>query len=43
VLSHGNVRVSLPRGTGDADVERFCAVLPTVVADLREAARVTDL
>ena len=43
VLSHGNVRVSLPRGTGEAEVERFCALLPTVVADLREAAGVTGL
>lgn len=43
VLSHGNVRVSLPRGTGAAEVERFCAVLPTVVAGLREAAGVTGL
>jgi cysteine desulfurase len=36
VLTHGNVRVSLPRGTARADVDRFLAVLPGVVAGLRE-------
>ena len=36
VLTHGNVRVSLPHGTERADVESFLAVLPGVVADLRE-------
>ncbi len=40
VLTHGNVRVSLPRGTAEADVDRFLAVLPGVVADLRAAAGV---
>ncbi|MCA2212489.1 cysteine desulfurase family protein [Jidongwangia harbinensis] len=35
VLSHGNVRVSLHAGTTEADVDRFLAVLPGVVADLR--------
>jgi cysteine desulfurase len=35
VLSHGNVRVSLHRGTTDADVDRFLAVLPAVVAGIR--------
>jgi cysteine desulfurase len=34
-LTHGNVRVSLTRTTTAADVERFLAVLPGVVADLR--------
>ncbi len=43
VLSHGNIRVSLPRATPDADVKRFCAVLPGVVAALRESAGVTGL
>ena len=43
VLSHGNVRVSLSRTTTDADVERFCAVLPGVVADLRAQAGAADL
>jgi cysteine desulfurase len=35
VLSHGNVRVSLHRGTTEADVDRFLAVLPGVVAGIR--------
>jgi cysteine desulfurase len=35
VLSHGNVRVSLHRDTTTADVDRFLAVLPGIVADLR--------
>ncbi|WP_329458242.1 cysteine desulfurase/sulfurtransferase TusA family protein [Streptomyces sp. NBC_01497] len=35
VLSEGNVRVSLPRGTERADVERFLAVLPGAVAAVR--------
>jgi cysteine desulfurase len=38
VLSHGNVRVSLHRGTTDADVDRFLAVLPGLVADIRQEA-----
>lgn len=36
VLSEGNVRVSLPMGTPEEDVERFLAVLPGVVAGVRE-------
>lgn len=36
VLSEGNVRVSLPPGTGEEDVERFLEVLPGVVAGVRE-------
>jgi cysteine desulfurase len=36
VLSHGNVRVSLHRDTTAADVDRFLAVLPGIVADLRK-------
>lgn len=36
VLSEGNVRVSLPRGTAEAEVERFLEVLPGVVAQVRE-------
>jgi cysteine desulfurase len=35
VLSHGNIRVSLHRETTEADVERFLADLPEVVAGLR--------
>jgi cysteine desulfurase len=38
VLSHGNVRVSLHRGTTAADVDRFLAVLPGLVAGIRAAA-----
>ncbi|WP_030251268.1 MULTISPECIES: cysteine desulfurase/sulfurtransferase TusA family protein [unclassified Streptomyces] len=36
VLSEGNVRVSLPPGTAEEDVERFLAVLPGTVAAVRE-------
>ena len=36
VLSEGNVRVSLPVGAAEADVERFLEVLPGVVAGVRE-------
>jgi cysteine desulfurase len=35
VLSHGNVRISLHRDTTEADIDRFLAVLPGIVADLR--------
>jgi cysteine desulfurase len=34
VLSHGNVRVSLHRGSTEADVGRFLAVLPGIVAQI---------
>ncbi|SCL16417.1 cysteine desulfurase [Micromonospora nigra] len=43
VLSHGNVRVSLHRETTEADVERFLAELPGVVAGLRAEAGVMGL
>ncbi|MFI5682523.1 cysteine desulfurase/sulfurtransferase TusA family protein [Streptomyces sp. NPDC051636] len=36
VLSEGNVRVSLPPGTAEEDVERFLSVLPGAVAGVRE-------
>ncbi|MEV6841500.1 aminotransferase class V-fold PLP-dependent enzyme [Streptomyces sp. NPDC051133] len=36
VLSEGNVRVSLPAGTAEEDVERFLEVLPGAVAGVRE-------
>ncbi|MEU6557480.1 aminotransferase class V-fold PLP-dependent enzyme [Streptomyces sp. NPDC046915] len=36
VLSEGNVRVSLPPGTAEDEVERFLSVLPGVVAGVRE-------
>jgi cysteine desulfurase len=35
VLSEGNVRVSLPPGTPEAEVDRFLAVLPEAVAAVR--------
>ena len=35
VLTHGNVRLSLTRGTTETDVDRFLALLPGVVTDLR--------
>ncbi|EST34802.1 hypothetical protein N566_18095, partial [Streptomycetaceae bacterium MP113-05] len=36
VLSEGNIRVSLPPGTAGEDVDRFLAVLPEVVASVRD-------
>ncbi|MGW6743857.1 aminotransferase class V-fold PLP-dependent enzyme [Streptomyces sp. NPDC055025] len=36
VLSEGNVRVSLPLGTPEADVDRFLEVLPGAVSGVRE-------
>jgi cysteine desulfurase len=36
VLSEGNVRVSLPMGVAESDVERFLEVLPGAVAGVRE-------
>ena len=43
VLTHGNVRLALPRGTRDADVDRFVDTLPGVVRQLRARLGVTDL
>jgi len=43
VLSHGNVRVSLPPDVDEADVDRFLDVLPGIVADLRAQAGVAGL
>jgi len=43
VLTHGNVRVSLPLGTTEAEVDRFLDVLPGVVAKLRDKAGVSEL
>ncbi|GHF32327.1 cysteine desulfurase/sulfurtransferase TusA family protein [Streptomyces morookaense] len=37
VLTEGNVRVSLPRGTAPEEVDRFLGVLPGVVAEVRGA------
>ncbi|MEV7423650.1 MULTISPECIES: cysteine desulfurase/sulfurtransferase TusA family protein [unclassified Streptomyces] len=36
VLSEGNVRLSLPLGTPEAEVDRFLEVLPGVVSGVRE-------
>ncbi|MFI0349831.1 cysteine desulfurase family protein [Actinomadura sp. 9N407] len=41
VITHGNVRVSLPRGANSTDVDRFLAVLPDAVARLRRTAGVS--
>ncbi|MGN9780002.1 cysteine desulfurase family protein [Nonomuraea sp. ZG12] len=41
VLTHGNVRVSLPRGASAAEVDRFLAVLPELVRRIRQDAGVT--
>jgi cysteine desulfurase len=38
VLSHGNVRLSLHRDTTEADVDRFLAVLPGLVQEIRAEA-----
>jgi cysteine desulfurase len=43
VLSHGNVRVSLPRGVTEATVDGFLAVLPGVLERLRALAGVHGL
>jgi cysteine desulfurase len=40
VLTHGNVRVSLPRGVSAAEVDRFLAVLPDMVRRIRQDAGV---
>jgi cysteine desulfurase len=42
-LTHGNVRISLHTGVDAADVDRFLAVLPGLVADLRTTAGVIGL
>lgn len=43
VLTHGNVRIALPRGSTRHDVERFCDVVPEVVGQLRDRAGVVGL
>ena len=40
VLTHGNVRVSLPQGASGTEVDRFLAVLPDMVKRIREEAGV---
>lgn len=42
-LTQGNLRLALPPGTLEADVERFLGVLPGVVAAVRERAGVVGL
>ena len=39
VLTHGNVRVSLPRGATPESVEEFLEVLPPIVARVRDTVR----
>jgi cysteine desulfurase len=43
VLSHGNIRLSLPRGTPAGDVERLLDTLPILVAQVRAEAGVAGL
>ncbi|HEU4422768.1 MAG TPA: aminotransferase class V-fold PLP-dependent enzyme [Pilimelia sp.] len=43
VLTHGNIRVSLHRDTTEAEVDRFLAELPAIVAGLRAEAGVVGL
>ncbi len=43
VLTHGNVRIALARGTGAEDVERFVDTLPPLVGRIRAALGATDL
>jgi cysteine desulfurase len=43
VLTHGNIRLSLPPDVEDSDVDRFLDVLPGIVADLRAEAGVVGL
>jgi cysteine desulfurase len=40
VLTHGNVRVSLPRGTRADEVDAFLAALPDLVRRIRQDAGV---
>lgn len=42
-LTHGNVRIGLHRGTTEAEIERFCDVLPGAVARVRGLAGAADL
>jgi cysteine desulfurase len=43
VLTHGNVRVSLPPAVTDADVDRFLDTLPGIVERLRRTTGAQDL
>ncbi len=42
VLTHGNARVSLPRGAAERDVDRFLEVLPPLVRRIRQQAGVSS-
>jgi cysteine desulfurase len=41
-LTHGNVRVSLPRGVGMTSVREFLDVLPPIVAKVRDTVRTAN-
>jgi cysteine desulfurase len=43
VLTHGNVRVGLPAGVEEADVQRFCELLPIAVQRVRAFLGADDL
>jgi cysteine desulfurase len=43
VLTHGNIRVGLPPGTDDTDVEAFCSALAPAVAGVRALLGAEDL
>jgi cysteine desulfurase len=43
VLSHGNIRVSLPFGTAEDEIDRFFDVLPGVVSRLRAVAGAEEI
>ncbi|WP_123369824.1 aminotransferase class V-fold PLP-dependent enzyme [Cellulomonas sp. PhB150] len=43
VLTHGNVRLALPPGTTEQDVDAFCDALPRLVARVRSALGVEGL
>ena len=42
-LTQGNLRVSLPRGVAEEDVDRFLAVLPDAVRSVRASLHAEGL
>jgi cysteine desulfurase len=42
-LTHGNLRISLPPGALESDVDRFIGVLPSIVAKVRDSLGAGDL
>jgi cysteine desulfurase len=42
-LTQGNIRISLPPGTRESDVDRFISVLPGIIASVRESLGAGDL